>query len=94
MLFRSTLHIGLPLAQIERDLRLEKRFEFEQSPTYLRVVALAQQRGVAMEHERLPELQLHSPKITRPLTTAWFAQRCEARYRDCLARVNAASGDD
>jgi hypothetical protein len=90
----ATLHIGLPLAQIERDLRLEKRFEFEQSPTYLRVVALAQQRGVAMEHERLPELQLHSPKITRPLTTAWFAQRCEARYRDCLARVNSASGDD
>ncbi len=86
----STLQLGLPLAQIEHDLKLEKRFEFEQSPTYLRTLALAERRALALPRERVPELQLHSPKIKRSLTTAWFAERCEARFRTCLARLAAA----
>ena len=81
--------LGLSDSQIERDLRLEKRFEFEQSETWRRLMALAAQRGLSPEHARLPDLLLQSPKITRPLTTAWFANRCEARYRSCLARAAA-----
>ena len=83
--------LGLAPGQIERDLRLEKRFEFEHTPTYRRLWALAEPRGVAMERERLPDIDLASPKITRKLTTAWFAQRCEARYRACMARAADAA---
>lgn len=78
--------LGLPAAQIERDLMLEKRFEFEQSVTYRRLYQLAEQRGLRPAREQLPDIELNSPKITRKLTTAWFAERAEGRYRTCLAR--------
>lgn len=83
--------LDLSPAQIERDLKLEKRFEFEQSATYLRLYALAQRRGLSPAAERLPDIALNSPKITRKLTTAWFAERVEGRYRTCLARDAAAN---
>jgi hypothetical protein len=78
--------LGLSAAQIERDLKLEKRFDFEQSATYRRLYQLAERRGLKPAREQLPDIDLSSPKIQRKLTTAWFADRCEARYRACLAR--------
>lgn len=83
--------LGVNAAQIERDLRLEKRFEFETSPTYRRLYQLAEKRGLKPAREQLPDIDLNSPKIQRKLTTAWFADRCEARYRTCLARDAAVS---
>jgi len=78
--------LGLSAAQIEQDLKREKRHDFEQTASYRRLAQLARQRGLVLEAARLPEIMLKSPKISRPLTTAWFAERCEARYRTCLAR--------
>ncbi|BDI03810.1 DUF1615 domain-containing protein [Sphaerotilus microaerophilus] len=78
--------LGVGAAQIERDLKLEKRFDFEQSATYRRLYQLAERRGLRPAREQLPDIDLASPKIQRKLTTAWFADRCEARYRACLAR--------
>jgi len=78
--------LGVNAAQIERDLKLEKRFEFETSPTYRRLYQLADKRGLKPPREQLPDIDLNSPKISRKLTTAWFAERCEMRYRVCLAR--------
>jgi hypothetical protein len=37
----------------------------------------------------VPQIPLHSPKFTRNLTSDWFAQRVEGRYRTCLARIGA-----
>lgn len=82
--------LGVNAAQIERDLKLEKRIEFEQSPTYRRLYQLADKRGLRPPREQLPDIDLNSPKISRKLTTAWFADRCEARYRTCLARDTVA----
>ena len=83
--------LGVSTAQIERDLKLEKQFAFEQSPTYRRLYQLAERRGLKPAREQLPDIDLNSPKISRKLTTAWFADRCEARYRACLARDTAAA---
>ena len=34
----------------------------------------------------MPSIDLKSPKITRKLTTEWFAKRVNTRYVKCLAR--------
>ena len=54
---------------------------------YQRLYALAEATsGAPRPRERLPQIDLKSPKITRQLTTEWFARRVEERYRTCLAR--------
>jgi hypothetical protein len=35
----------------------------------------------------LPRIALASPKITRKLTTEWFARRVDERHQRCLARA-------
>ena len=45
-----------------------------------------QSQGRKVAREIMPEIRLQSPKITRKLTTAWFADRVDGRYQRCLAR--------
>ncbi|UXY13923.1 DUF1615 domain-containing protein [Chitiniphilus purpureus] len=79
--------LGLPRAAIERDLQLEKLAGFGASATYQRLFALADAvAGKPLPRAVLPQIRLKSPKITRKLTTAWFAERVDGRYRTCLAR--------
>jgi hypothetical protein len=76
---------GLTAAQIRRDLLREKTLELEETETYRAVVAAGRRAGRAAEYARLPELALDSPKLTRPLSTAWFAHAVDRRYQVCLA---------
>jgi hypothetical protein len=39
----------------------------------------------------MPRIRLQSAKITRKLTTEWFANRVDQRYRACLARGSAVT---
>lgn len=74
-------------AEINRDLHQEKVYGFEQTQLFQRVFALADQKaGRRVARETMPRIQLKSPKITRKLTTEWFADRVDWRYRTCLAR--------
>ena len=76
-------------AQIHRALELGDRLEFEQTPLYERVYALAQNKQPApLPRATIPRIDLVSPKITRKLTTQWYAERVEQRYRGCLARAD------
>lgn len=60
---------------------------FESTRLYRRVYALAEQHeGKPLPRALLPGIVLESPKITRTLTTAWFANRVEARYQRCMQR--------
>jgi hypothetical protein len=72
--------------QIRRDLLLEKTLAFGGSPLYNRVFELAEHGGKPLPRQVLPQIDLKSPKITRKLTTEWFAKKVEGRYRSCLAR--------
>lgn len=72
--------------QIRRDLLLEKSSAFGRSPLFIRVFELAEQAGRSLPRQTMPQIDLKSPKISRKLTTEWFARRVEGRYRSCLGR--------
>ena len=72
---------------IQRDLLLEKTPGFSSTQLYERIDDLAGRSGQgAMSHEAMPIIRLHSPKFSRGLTTAMFAQRVKERYEACLGR--------
>ena len=80
--------IGLHNDDIRRDLTREKERAFEQTPLYERVFAHADAiDGQQAARAVVPRIPLHSPKITRQLTTDWFANRVENRYQACLQRL-------
>ncbi|TIC83667.1 DUF1615 domain-containing protein [Crenobacter intestini] len=79
--------LGLSRDAIARDLRQEKFAAFAQTELYRRVYALADVQGLRAPREAMPQIALKSPKITRKLTTEWFAGRVDGRYRTCLQRV-------
>ena len=82
--------IDLSNEDIRRDLDLGKTHSFEQTRVYARVFALADKLiGKPAPRAVLPQIPLHSPKITRNLTTEWFANRVEGRYQTCLQRLPA-----
>ena len=74
--------------EIRRDLLLEKSAAFGQSLLYSRLFAVADQAtDSVVPRQAMPQIDLKSPKITRKLSTEWFARRVEGRYRNCLARA-------
>ena len=80
-----------PLAMDERTIRRELErssgADFDRSPLLAKVFALAEQRsGRAQPRAVIPRIVLQSPKITRRLTTEWFARRVDDRYKRCLQR--------
>jgi hypothetical protein len=74
---------GLDERQIRRDLARGTTHEFEETDTYLKVFELADARAPAAR-ALVPDIRLQSVKISRKLTTEWFARRVEDRYRRCL----------
>lgn len=77
--------LGLSDSQIHRQLKLGGSLDFEKSDLYSGVYHLAERiNGKPLAREMLPGITLQSPKITRKLTTAWFAQRVEARWSRCM----------
>ena len=79
--------LGLDERQIRRALAQADRLEFSDSALHSQVFALADARaGTTLPRAVIPGIRLDSPKITRELTTEWFANRVDTRYRQCLQR--------
>jgi hypothetical protein len=75
--------IGLGERQIRRDLERGTEHEFEETELYRKVFELADARAPA-PRALVPSIRLQSVKISRNLTTEWFARRVDGRYRRCL----------
>ncbi len=87
--------LDLSDAQIRSALKHGDEAEFERTPLYSRVMALADAvpPGRPVPRAMVPRIALESPKISRNLTTDWFARRVDRRYKRCLAsRVNRMHG--
>jgi len=75
---------------IHRDLTREKDHDFERTKLYTRLFALADRTmGRNAPRAVLPQIKLSSPKITRELTTDWFANRVQSRFEQCVQRIPA-----
>ena len=80
--------LDMSFGQIRSDLEHGRTREFEKTRLYSRVFALADKAGgQPAPRAVLPKILLTSPKITRKLTTDWFANRVDTRYRACLERA-------
>ena len=79
--------LGLRNPTIRSQLEEGDSLAFERTRLYQRVYALAEAAaGKPLPRAQLPGIELKSPKITRKLTTAWFAKRVDERYRRCMQR--------
>ncbi|WP_410500239.1 DUF1615 family protein [Chitinibacter sp. S2-10] len=85
-LYGIASQLGMSRDEILRDLKLEKLNSFAQSSLYQKVYALADKGGKSWPRASMPQIDLKSPKITRKLTTEWFANRVKWRYEACLKR--------
>jgi hypothetical protein len=79
--------LGLDDRAIRQALEKGETLDFERTEVYRQVFALAERTaGRALPRAALPGIKLESPKITRNLTTAWFADRVDGRWRRCMAK--------
>jgi hypothetical protein len=79
--------LNLSESAIHSSLEQARTKGFELTPLYRRVFELADQSAARpLPHELVPHIQLHGPKLTRSLTTAWYANRVEERFERCLTR--------
>jgi hypothetical protein len=79
--------LDMSTADIRQALELGNGAAFERTALYSRVLVLAEKAtGKSLPRAVVPQLLLKSPKITRKLTTAWFANRVNERYERCLRR--------
>ncbi len=77
--------LNLSERAIRSDLEQAKTKEFELTALYQRIFAAAERAaGGRLPRAMLPQIELHSPKITRKLSTAWYAKRVDERFGRCL----------
>ncbi len=83
--------LKLDESDIRDDLERGRGEKFARTDLYEKVFELAEElEGHALPRAVVPRIQLESPKITRQLTTEWFAQRVQQRHDVCLERTGQA----
>lgn len=85
---RIVARLDLSPREVDHALRLEKTPDFAGTELYRRVFRLADARqGKTLPRATIPRIELKSPKITRKLTTEWFAKRVRWRFDNCRKRA-------
>jgi hypothetical protein len=70
---------------IHSALEQGKTADFERTQLYQRIFALADRaKGQPLPRASIPSIQLHGPKISRSLTTEWYARRVDQRFKRCV----------
>ena len=73
-------------AAIRAALEQGRSKDFERTAVYQGVFALAEQAvGHPLSRAAVPRIELQGPKITRRLTTEWYAHRVDERFERCLS---------
>jgi hypothetical protein len=85
----SRLNIGED--SIHGALEEGKSADFAHTSLYKRVFSLAEQsQGRPAPHALVPKIKLQGPKISRDLTTDWYAHRVDGRFQQCLKKADGA----
>jgi hypothetical protein len=72
---------------IHSALEQGKSAELERTALYKRVFSLAEKsQGHPLARALVPKIKLQGPKISRNLTTDWYAHRVETRFQQCLKK--------
>lgn len=78
---------GLSSWTVRRDAEKEKTRAFEETDTWNAVrAAWAESTQQEPPYARIPDVALSSPKLSKPRTTAWYAESVARRYDACRAR--------
>lgn len=84
----SRFEAGLSDRQIRADLLREKQYSFVDTVTFKTVRDLyRRQTGTDPPFAVMPQIRLGGLKITRELTTEWYANRVNQRYQNCMDRI-------
>ncbi len=84
-LTRNARKLDLAPGEIHRALQEGKAADFEQTTLYRKVFEVADRSaGHALPRALIPTIRLQGPKITRNLSTDWYAHRVDGRYQACL----------
>lgn len=79
--------LNVDSGEIHRALEEGNRREFERTKVYTGVFALAERvTKHPLPRAVMPTIKLAGPKISRRLTTSWYAHRVAGRFGQCLNR--------
>lgn len=88
---RAVLALNLPnltTKQIRHDLKYEKQYRFDTTPTYQAVMsAYKTKTGKTMAYATMPQVVISSAKMSGSYDTNWFASSVNKRYERCLAQA-------
>ena len=79
--------ILLEAKDIRRDLKKEKKQNFEETDTYLQVASLYKEKfKKSAPYAIMPEVVISGPKLSRDYNTNWYASKVDKRYKSCVSR--------